>query len=134
MGRLEPSLFLRINSAVTRTSPQALSPFITGCQRSLGVMSVSEFSFTKGEQMLRPKNSSLPTWSLSKSSMVTLGGFCRTVWGSPKISTSSNIMVWSQVGFRVEWMISVVLLRWRKETWAYGSEKLSLSKAMRFLA
>lgn len=38
------------------------------------------------------------------------------------MSISSNIIVWSHVGFRVEWMISVVLLRWRKETWAYGSK------------
>lgn len=60
MRKQQGTLSLKISSAVTRTSPQALSPFRTGYQRSLGVMFTSELSFTRGEQMLLPKNSSLP--------------------------------------------------------------------------
>lgn len=109
------TLSLKISSAAKRMSPLALPLFITGYQSSFGVTSSSGINFTRGEQTLLPRNSSLPcnqkiviivvtvkydrnnnnnkynqhkklshtTWSLSNSSITTLGGFSATVCGSP---------------------------------------------------
>lgn len=59
----------------------------------------------------------LTTWSLSYSSNTTSGGLRAIVCGSPKISMSSKMRVWSHVGFRVVLMTSVVLLTCRNDTW-----------------
>ena len=60
-----------------------------------------------GEAVARPRKSGLPTASQSKTVMVISGGWDLIKEGSPGISSSSKISVWSQVGERVFSCLSV---------------------------